>query len=257
MNNEDMNNKMVCIEPYENAIHDIKTALTIIYSINQLMDFNNSISDDVRKNLNIIKRNCLRAIKIINDVSDTTKLDFNCLQPEYTRFNIVSVISGLIEGIEIYSMPKIIKIALEHDLKSEEVIFDRIMLERILLNLISNSIKFIEESGTIKINLTDSEEAIIISLSDTGSGISSDLIYDIFNRYNTSDNSKGRGIGLSIVRDLVNLLGGKIHIESKLGEGTTITLVFPIKNISEEKHEDKIHSNNFYTDNIIKIELSE
>lgn len=257
MNNEDMNVKMAGIEPYENAIHDIKTALAIIYSVNQLMDFNNSISDDVRKNLNVIKRNCLRAIKIINDVSDTAKLDFNYLKPEYTRFNIVSAINALIEGIEVYSLPKVIKIELEHDLKSEEVVFDRIMLERILLNLISNSIKFIENSGTIKIKLICNEESIIISLRDTGSGISSELMSDIFNRYSTSDNLRGKGIGLSIVRELVNLLEGKIQVESKLGEGTNIILLFPIKNMPEEKPEEFICSNNFYADHIIKIELSE
>lgn len=138
-------------------------------------------------------------------------------------------------------------------------------IERIILNLLSNSIKFTTPGGSIFVNIFDGEEYITISIEDTGIGIPEDKLNIVFDRFRQVDKSftrnyEGSGIGLSLVKSLVEIQGGAISVESKLGVGTKFIIRFPVKLLDNDKREDitKLVDNTI-NDSVqrIKIEFSD
>ncbi|MPN34440.1 Adaptive-response sensory-kinase SasA [bioreactor metagenome] len=117
--------------------------------------------------------------------------------------------------------------------------FDLDMIERIMLNLLSNAIKFTNETGTIEVNVYDKNQSVIISVKDSGIGIPEDKLLSIFDRFTQVDNtlrrkSEGSGIGLSLVRSLIELHAGTIYVKSRLGEGSEFVIELPAKLTDED-----------------------
>lgn len=245
-----------------NISHELRTPITVIMSSNQLLQKN--LEDDIlysnRKNLNIIKQNCYRLLKLTNNIIDIAKVEADCIELKPSMVNIVSFIEKIVESVVPYASIKDINIIFDTD--NEDIIMsvDLDKIERILLNLISNAIKFSNENSNIYINIKKLEQKIIISVKDEGVGIEPKNLSKIFDKFTQIDETmirknEGSGIGLSIVKSFVELHEGKIDVTSSINNGSEFIIELPIK-ISDNYYEyDRdLYSSTFESTN---VELSD
>nr|WP_274601624.1 HAMP domain-containing sensor histidine kinase [Clostridium rhizosphaerae] len=149
-------------------------------------------------------------------------------------YNIVEIIENITLSVVPYAEQKGIEVIFDTDFEEKFITCDEEKIERILLNLLSNSIKFTPTGGNIKVNIGESEDSIRISVRDTGSGIPEDKLEVIFERFRQVDEvltkrAEGSGIGLALVKALVEISGGKISVWSKIGEGSEFLIELPKK----------------------------
>lgn len=168
----------------------------------------------------------------MNNLIDISKSDVGYLKLNMHNFNIVSIIEDITLSVcEIY---KINGIRIVFDTNTEEKIMaiDCDKIERIMLNLLSNAVKFTDKGGAVTVTLTDMDEYVQISVKDTGIGIPEAKINHIFNRFEQVDKTftrkrEGSGIGLTLVKSLVELHGGNISAKSKINEGSEFIFNLP------------------------------
>ncbi len=238
---------------FANISHEFKTPLNIILSLIQLMDF--SIKEKVtkvdpeekfEKYIEGIKQNSFRLLRLSNNIIDMTKIDSGLYSLHKTNCNIVSLIDDIVDSISQYVKSK--GIDLIFDPACEEVITacDKDKIERIILNIISNSIKYIDGRGKILIRLIVENNCVVISVKDTGIGIPKENLETIFEKFKQVDDTltrkvEGSGIGLSLVKSLVELHDGDIYIESEEGKGTTVSFYLPIIVLDKDDKSSEIH----------------
>ena len=253
---------------FANIKHEFRTPLNMIFSSIQL--FNNKHKDcdccacnkcftDILKLINI---NSLRILKLSNNIIDLTSI-----QGGYSDFNprnndIVSFTELICDKINMYRKFKDITLVFDTNVEEKIISFDTDKIERVILNLISNAIKFNNYGGRVTVSVLDKINYIEISVEDTGIGISEDKIDTIFDSFSCVEErltkvSEGVGIGLALCKLLVEMNGGKIKIKSELGKGSEFTIVLP--NIINENEEldisyDKIDRNSLER---IKMEFSD
>ncbi|AKA72177.1 sensor histidine kinase [Clostridium scatologenes] len=221
---------------FTNISHDLRTPLNIILSALQLMKSFNNLNCNEEKSFKYfksIKQNSLRLLKLINNLIDITKIDSGYFQINTGNYNIVNVVEDITLSVAQYVENK--SITLTFDTNTEEKIMacDPDKIERIMLNLISNAIKFTNPGGHIFINIFDKNDYIVICVEDTGIGILEndlDIIFERFRQANatSSINYTGSGIGLSLVKSLVEMHEGKISVKSTYGKGTKFTIKLPV-----------------------------
>jgi signal transduction histidine kinase len=251
-------------ELYANVSHELKTPLNVIFSANQMMDMylNSDMFNKEKFHLynKSIRQNCYRLIKLINNIVDLSKSKSGFLRVNLKNENIVEVVENIVESVSDYVKTKQLKILFNTDIEEKIMACDLAMIERILLNLISNAIKFSNPDSTIMINLLDKTDNIEINVSDTGIGIEKKHLEKLFTRYYQTDksfsrNAEGSGIGLSLVKSIVEILGGSISVESEVGKGSTFKVVLPVNIIDISK---EVYGNNFNNKiELLNIELSD
>lgn len=212
--------------------HDLKTPINVIYSATQLYKYllENDDFEVIRKYNLINKDNCMTLIRLANNIIDTSKIDFDYLKPQMSRYNIVDIIEETIQHLVEYAKDKNLELIFDTEEEEIFVICDRNFIERIILNLISNSIKYSDE-GEIKVYLRCCELLVAIEVSDQGRGISSEYMKSAFGKFNSKDRSKiatnqSSGLGLYVVKNLVELQGGQVSIESGQYKGTKVVIKF-------------------------------
>lgn len=241
-----------------NISHELKTPINVILSAVQLMELT-SLKEELSYNkYSVIKENCYRLTRLLNNIIDIQKVELNDIRLNLENINIVSLIENLVLSIIPYAESK--NINLIFDTNEEEIItkIDINKIERAILNLISNAIKFSNEDGNVFISLDFEETKFKIIIEDDGIGIHEKDIPRVFDRFTQVDNSltrnnEGSGIGLSIVKSFIQLHNGKITVESKVNEGTKFIIELPINRVNEN---EKVKEVNFI-DNSTKIELSD
>ncbi len=215
--------------------HEFKTPLNIILGSIQILENPNIEGEEFHKLLNkyikMQKQNSYRLLRLINNFIDITKIENNYIKIKSENNDIVRVVEDITMSVVEYTRLKDIKIIFDTDVEEKIIAFDADMMERIILNLLSNSIKFTKPGGTIEVNIC-TEEDIKISIKDSGIGIPEDKLETIFDRYAQVENSmrksfEGSGIGLSLVKSLVELHEGSISVQSRLGEGSEFVIVLP------------------------------
>jgi len=232
-------------EFFSNLSHELRTPLNIIICTLQLLDtyiMNGELKDKERKfqkYSGIMKQNCYRQLRLVNNIIDITKLDAGFFDLNLQNCNIVNIVESVTMSVAEYIKTKSIKLVFDTDIEDCIMSCDPEKIERVLLNLLSNSIKFTRPGGSMKVNMYDKGENIIISLKDTGIGIPKDKLNIIFDRFRQVDrsltrNQEGSGIGLSIVKSLVELHGGTISVVSEYGRGTEFIIVLPVRVVSKE-----------------------
>ncbi|MDR3594413.1 Cache 3/Cache 2 fusion domain-containing protein [Clostridium sp.] len=233
-----------------NMSHELRTPLNIIFSTAQL--FNVLISkgediniDKIRNYIDSMKQNCYRLIRLVNNLIDMTKIDSGYMKIELRNQDIVQIAEEITQSTVEYVEYMSRRIIFDTDQEEKIMAFDDEKLERILLNLISNATKFTEPGDKINVTLYDKGDHIIISVKDTGRGIPEDKLSQLFERFTQVDsllsrNHEGSGIGLSIVKSLVEMHDGTIEVKSKYGEGTEFIICLPAKIISEEHEAETI-----------------
>ncbi|MCS7232733.1 MAG: ATP-binding protein [Synergistetes bacterium] len=206
--------------------HEIKTPLAAIKGAAETLE------EEIGENrlLSIVKRNVERLTKIVSDLLTLQEVEREIVRKE--SLNLIELIKDVLSLLEGEAKRKGISLILE---SPEEKVFiegDRILFESAFLNLIENAIKYNVEGGSVKVIVEGSKGAIKVVVEDTGIGIPKEHIPYIFEKFYVVDRSRskrlgGAGLGLSIVKEVVSLHGGRVEVESEFGKGSRFTLTFP------------------------------
>jgi PAS domain S-box-containing protein len=254
-------------EFFVNISHELKTPLNVIYTTIQLFDlYRKSGSlienqDKLEKYINVIKQNCYRQIKLVNNLVDLSKIESGFFQLYLSNQNIVSVIEDIVQSVSEHIKANDISIVFDTNVEEKIIACDAEKIERVILNIISNGIKFTNPNGEIFINLLDKGDNVEIEVKDTGIGIDKEHVANIFERFHQVDkslsrNAEGSGIGLSLVKSIVELHGGKISVDSMLGEGTIFKIELPARTVINEKVTEQIKTRSNKIE-MINIEFSD
>lgn len=225
-------------EIYSNVAHELKTPLNVIFSANQIMDMflNNDLFEKEKfKSYNAsIKQNCYRLIKLINNIVDLSKSNSGNFKINLYNENIIEIIKNIVQSVTDCVKLKNLRIIFETDVEEKIIACDPNLIERVMLNLISNAVKFSLSNSSILVSIKDKCSTIEISVKDEGIGISEKHIELLFNRFYRVDNTlsrsaEGSGIGLSLIKSIVEQHGGTISVESKLGHGSIFKVELPVR----------------------------
>lgn len=213
---------------FTNISHELKTPLTLISG--PLSELKKRHPQE--KLLDMMQGNVLRLRELVSQILDIQKLDSGKEPPQIIKADLARQVKLQVLSFDSLALTKNIKLSLTQSMENFEAFFDNDKLNKILSNLISNAIKYSPENSEVLVNADFDlrPKKINLSVSDTGFGISTkdqEHIFDKFYQVN-SNNHQGSGVGLSLVKDLVELLKGKIKVYSKEGKGTTFLVELPV-----------------------------
>jgi signal transduction histidine kinase len=222
-------------EFFSNISHELKTPLNVILSALQVLDIycpDKCIENKGTKYRRIMKQNCYRLLRLINNLIDISKIDTGYINVELDNHNIVSVVEDITLSVADFIENKGLTLIFDTDVEEKVIACDPDKIERIILNLLSNSIKFTDAGGEIRVTILDKADFVNIVVEDTGRGIPEDMLSLIFERFKQVDKSlkrthEGSGIGLSLVKSLVELHKGTINVSSQIGIGSSFSIMLP------------------------------
>ncbi|WP_419749220.1 sensor histidine kinase [Terrisporobacter petrolearius] len=245
-----------------NISHELKTPLNIFYSSVQLLDkfIENEKMDfkHIYKKYNkVLHTNCERMTRLVNNIMDLSNISIGLLKANFKNYDIVSIVEDVTLSIVEYASFKNINIQFDTNEEEQIIKCDAYMIERVMLNLLSNSIKFSDNNSNIYVNLYIQEDWIEIKVKDEGIGIPKEYQNIIFDKFVQIDKSftranEGSGAGLSIVKSIIDLHKGSIKVISKSKEGTTFKVLIPNKYI--HNNESSVYTIDDYR---IRLELSD
>lgn len=238
---------------FSNISHELRTPLTLIISpIETIMQ--GSVGEQIPNDhhyLNSVHKNSLRLMKLINNILDFSKLEAGKMNARFKKLNINNELKYLSSCLKAATESKKINFKYIYDANDIVLWVDRDMFEKIIMNILSNSFKFTPENGSILLEVFDEDEQVKIKVTDDGCGIPIEMLDKVFEKfmqvdYSNKQGSEGTGIGLSLVKQLIEFHKGEIKIESEVNKGTTITLEFykgcshlPSEYICKEKEQNK------------------
>lgn len=250
-------------EFFANLSHELRTPIAIILGSLQLMEKSDGIEEfKDSKTFKSIKKNGYRLLRLVNNMLDITKIDAGQFDIHKTEENIVYVVEDMVGSIADYIKSKDIQIVFDTDVEEKFVYCNVECMDRIVLNLISNSVKFTEQGGKIEVCVRDYNDRVRISVKDNGIGIKDNDQKVIFERFRQVDksfrrNHEGSGIGLSIVKSLVDMHSGSIEVKSTYGEGTEFIMDFPVAQGHHEYESREITDKEVYINRKVNIEFSD
>lgn len=232
---------------FANITHEFRTPLNVILASIQMCKFYfdkemTTNSSNISKHLKTMKQNCYRLMRLVNNLIDTTKIDVGFLKKHTSNHNIVKIVEDIVMSIKEFTENKGINLSFEKNTEEKIMACDVDKIERIMLNLISNAIKFTDRGGSIFVKMQDKGDTVLISVKDTGAGIPEDKQKVIFERFvqveqTLTKNRDGSGIGLALVKSFVELHGGSIHAVSEFGKGSEFIIELPVT-IAEMEEEE-------------------
>ncbi|NIJ54551.1 hybrid sensor histidine kinase/response regulator transcription factor [Dyadobacter arcticus] len=224
---------------FDNITHEFRTPLTLILAPAERQLQSSALSDATRQDLLTIERSAHHLLLLINQLLELSKLEAGKLAIVESPGNVGSFIGQLVESFRTAAEHKGILLSFQKNDIDKLFVFDKNKWEQIVNNLLSNALKFTKGGGNIDVeaNLSDSMN-LNLSVNDTGIGISKDKLDHVFDRFFQVDDSQtraygGSGIGLALVRELSNLLGGSAEVESQPGMGTSFRIRLPLKKLNE------------------------
>lgn len=233
--------------------HDLRTPLTSILSFSDLflMERFGGLTEKQKDVINIIRMSGRHLLSLINDLLDLAKIEAGKVDLSLSKIKLGMVISDSVTAMQFNAQQKKIEITLDMPDTEPEIMADWIKLYQVINNLVGNAIKFTNEGGRIKIGLKynpphppfDKRGAggvAEVSISDTGQGIPKEDLPHIFDKFRQAKTKatrgeKGSGLGLAIAKNLIELHGGRIWVESEIGKGTIFYFTIPINTGEEVK----------------------
>jgi len=219
---------------FANISHELRTPITLILAPTEMMLNRNlgSLTKDQEKYLTIMQTNSLRLLKLINNLLDLAKIDAGKMELYYNRADFPKYVNGVVFSISPMAEKKSLALRFSCEEAIPEFFFDADKIEKVILNLVFNALKFTEK-GEIHVSCSLQEENVLVKVSDTGIGIPREHMPKLFSRFSQADSSasrkyEGTGIGLALSKELVELHHGKIWAESEEGKGTTFLFTIPI-----------------------------
>jgi signal transduction histidine kinase len=251
LSKEELINKLIILSEAKNAqedfilniSHDLRSPLNIILSILQCYkDEYKEIGkiNEYKQHIESIKRNGYKILKLINNLIDTTKLENEHYNINRENLDIINLIEWNISSIDKYAKQKNISLVFDTNVEECIMAIDPEAIDRVVMNLISNAIKFSKFGSNIYINTWKSINQIVISIRDEGIGIPKDEQNTIFNRFIQSSKNKqhinsGSGIGLDLVKCLVKAHNGSIELRSEENHGSEFIIKLPVETLECNK----------------------
>jgi heavy metal sensor kinase len=216
--------------------HELKTPLAIIKGESELALRKNRDAEDYKRAIKINLEETERMLKVVNDLLLLTRLDYRHDVFKFEQIDFIKFLAEIYEQSEILASVKKIKINTHFPNGTIYVNGDKLHLRRLFFNILDNAIKFTPEKGRIDMSIFTEDKIVMVSVSDTGIGISDEDLPQIFNRFfrgDTEGKSKesGSGLGLSIALSIAKIHNGNISVKSNPTEGTTFSVALPIHNI--------------------------
>ncbi len=210
--------------------HDLKSPLTSLQGFLKLFQEGElgSLTSEQNHYMQIMNHSAEDMLKMINNILDVAKLESGKMALAREEWNVGSNISKIVESLQGAARACQVKIFQSGDKTNVFLFVDGPLLERVIQNLLDNSLKFTPSGGEIEIKIKDSNENVEFIIQDTGKGIPENCIGDIFHKFKQVPGTKGgSGLGLTIVSSIIEAHGGRIELNSKLGVGTTVQFWIP------------------------------
>jgi signal transduction histidine kinase/DNA-binding response OmpR family regulator len=226
---------------FTNITHEFRTPLTVIKGMTDSIKSNleNNQDDDLENSLDLIDRNSDGLLHLINEMLDLAKIESGNMKLTLVQADIIPFIKYLTQSFHSLAEEKQINFSVHCEIEYLKMDFDSNKFTVIVTNLLSNAIKFTSQNGKVIVHINriqnNSNDFIVLKVKDNGLGISKEEQLHIFDKFYQVDNAsskfkKGTGIGLSLVKEFVELMSGSIDVESNLGEGSMFRVIIPITN---------------------------
>ena len=241
--NEQLFKKVLSLEQnknnyFVNLSHELRTPLNVLSSINQLIkEFtkkDNFITPEkLSYYMGIMDRNCSRLLSLINNLIDHTKIENNSYIINKKDEDIVYLVEETVLDMKDYIEEKGLELIFDTDVEEKVIRCDKVDIERCIINLVGNAVKFTHEGGLIEVLLQDLDDKVKIIVKDNGIGISEENQKIIFDRFNqvvdeSSEQKGGSGLGLTITKQFITLHNGEIYVESEVGVGSEFIIILPV-----------------------------
>jgi two-component system phosphate regulon sensor histidine kinase PhoR len=215
-----------------NISHELRTPLTSILAFVETLE-DGAITDEENnlRFLNVIRRNAERMHHLINDILELSSIESGKIIIEPKKCNLSNLIDEVFTNLSNKAAEKQVKFV--NEVPKDTIIFaDAVRLEQMLTNLIDNAVKFNREGGSVRVSHAPEGANDVISIADTGEGISTEHLQRIFERFYRTDRARSReiggtGLGLAIVKHLARLHGGEISVNSTPGKGSVFSIELP------------------------------
>lgn len=216
-----------------NMSHELRTPLNAILGFSSMMRRDPLLSESQAENLDIINRSGEHLLKLINDVLEVAKIEAGRLQLEIAAFDLGGLVRDVTEMMQIRAREKGLQLLLDQSSEFPRYIkSDEARIRQILINLISNALKFTEQGGvTLRLGIkNNARQHLLIEVEDSGPGIAPQdqaRLFEPFVQLGEADAQRGTGLGLAITREFVQMMGGNIAVESTLGKGSLFRVDLP------------------------------
>jgi GAF domain-containing protein/class 3 adenylate cyclase/ActR/RegA family two-component response regulator len=213
-------------EFFQNISHEFRTPITLIQGPLESAVANKEGLSYVQSTIAL--RNSRRLLRLVNQLLDLQRLDAGRMQPNFRKCDLVEFTSQIVESFRTYCEKKGLHLV-SNLAQCPAVYLDMEKFDKVLYNLLSNAMKFTPDDGTITVSLISNEQNCTLQVSDTGIGIVSEQLPHLFERFRQAEGSENRsyegsGLGLALVKELVEIHGGQVSVDSVYGEGTTFTI---------------------------------
>ncbi len=219
-----------------NITHEFRTPLMLILGPLHKRLMNGNLKEEDRKELEMMQRNSRRLLYLVDQLLDMSKIEAGNLQIQVKKEKLVPFLGTLTDGFTYCTQQKQIQYVVNHKASNEATYFDKEIVEKIMLNLISNALKYTPEKGFIDCQTYIKDSKLYIEVKNSGKGLSKEALSKIFIRfYQNETHSEGVGIGLALVKELVKMHKGTITVESIPDKYTLFKVILPVdKNSFEE-----------------------
>lgn len=211
-----------------NVSHELKTPLAIIQNYATILQSPDIESDKREEYVKIIADVSGRMSSLITNILNLSKIENQQIFPNTRKYDLSEQLRISLIGFESVWEDKNIEIETDID-DNVMITADEELMMHVWNNLLSNAFKFTSENGTVSVFLKKCAEKVVVTISDTGCGMSEDVICHIFEKFYQGDkshNAQGNGLGLSIAKKVIDIVGGKIDVVSEIGKGSTFTITF-------------------------------
>ncbi len=238
---------------FANISHEFRTPLTLMMGpLQQLLEQTDAPQKKVL--LEMAQQNAGRQLRLVNQLLDLSRLDAGKMPLQASEEDFIPFLNGIVQMYKSLADQQQIDLKIDCPKDTTMLYFNRDKMEQVFYNLLSNAFKFTAPGGRISIVLKKESKKVLVVLSDTGKGIPEEQLPHVFDRFFQADKEKndiqeGSGIGLALVKELVELHGGDIAVESKVGCGTRFMLRFPLgcKHLHPEEIVLSASENHVYT----------
>jgi signal transduction histidine kinase len=236
---EESNAKLIQLDQaksrfFANISHELRTPLTLLLApLETLLNrYQSAFDEKTRELLQVMHANSMRLLRLINDLLDLVRLESSSMHIKKEPLDIAEFTKGLASAVRQVADDKRIQLVATVDPQLGMVMADRDKLEKVVLNLVFNALKFTPAGGRIELRAEKRDSDMVLHVADTGMGISSGNLQHLFSRFWQADDSsrrkfQGVGIGLALVKELTEVHGGQVSVQSEEGKGTTFTIRIP------------------------------
>jgi CheY-like chemotaxis protein len=217
--------------------HELRTPMNAILGFSQLLEYDGTLTDEQNDNVQEILKAGNHLLELINEVLDLSKVESGHINLSLEPVEVCSVVEECLGLVTPLADKRDIRVS-HRGLQGIAVRADRMRLKQALLNLLSNAIKYNREGGSVHLDVDSGDDgALRIRVTDTGPGISGERLSELFQPFNRLDaessNIEGTGIGLTITRRIVELMGGSVDVESEPGVGSTFWIDLPVESLNK------------------------